>query len=172
MGRELRGKLPSVPIQPHSEALLNAKMRDDIRKNKSKKYFDKRFRAKPSHIEAGDQVLLKQARKNKLTTTFDTHPYQVVSVKGTVAIIQRDNVKIMRNLSLLKKVPSTSLFTTKPINQPNVPLNDSDYDDLDFDTCGLDIPVAPRPQFPREERPQRPQRQRRPPARFADFQAH
>ena len=85
-------------------------------------------------------------------------------MKGTVAIIERDQVQIMRNMSLLKKIPSE----TSLVKQNNLRNNDID-DDLDFDTSTLDPPIAPRPQFPRRERPQR---DRRPPVRYQDFQRY
>ena len=165
MGRELKGKLPALPVQSDSVSLSRAKLRDSQQKTKSKVYFDKRFRSKHSHIENGDLVLLKQAKKNKLSTTFDTRPYQVVSVRGTVAIIKRDNIQIMRNLSLLKKIPPSSIVP-KTTDQPRADLDD---DDRDFDSSGLDLPIVPQPLPPR---PERPQRQRRPPLRFADYEPH
>ena len=77
MGREFRWKLPS---SPKSNALLNAK----ARVQKSKEYYDKRFRPKPSSNTCGETVLLKQVKNNKLSTTFNVSPYKVVSVKGSV----------------------------------------------------------------------------------------
>ena len=163
MGRELRGKLPMV-VQPDSTVLKNAKTRDHVQKQKSKQYFDKRFRSKVSLIRKGDLVLLKQIKKNKLTTTFDVRPFRVVSVKGTVAVIERDDVQIMRNMSLLKKISSDPTPQVKRNN-----LSDSSDCDDELEFPDIDLPITPRPQFPRQERPQR---VRRPPPRYQDFQRY
>ena len=162
MGRELRGKLPMV-VQPDSTVLQNAKTRDHVQKQKSKQYFDKRFRSKVSLIQKGDLVLLKQIKKNKLTTTFDVRPFRVVSVKGTVAI-ERDDVQIMRNMSLLKKISSDP---TPQVKRNNLSDSSDCDDELEFPV--IDVPITPRPQFPRQERPQR---IRRPPQRYQDFQRY
>ena len=167
MGRELRGKLPLL-TQRDSTALRKAKTRDNIQKQKSKQYFDKRFKAKSSQIQQGDMVLLKQVKRNKLTTRFDVHPYRVVCIKGTVAIIERDHVQIMRNKSFLRKVPSDSLSQDRNLLNNKSKLvhtqeNDDD-DDLDFDSSTLDEP-GPRPQFPRR----RPVRVRREADRWGDM---
>ena len=61
MGRELRGKFPSL-AQPESVALQNAKLKHNAKKQKSKNYFDKKHKARSSHIRKGDKVLLKQKR--------------------------------------------------------------------------------------------------------------
>ena len=164
MGRELRGKLPVLPSSPQSAALRNAKARDIVRKQKSKDYYDKRFRTKHSRITSGDIVLLKQVKKNKLSTTFDVRPYKVVSVKGSVAIIERDGLRLMRNLNFLKQVPELS---TPGTNAQTVKVDryaDID-DDLESDSSNLDLPVNPEPQLPRR---QQPPRNRRLPARYRD----
>ena len=170
MGRELRGKLPVV-VQSDSTALRNAKIRDSAQKLKSKQYFDKRFRSKTSLIQKGDLVLLKQLKKNKLTTRFDVRRFKVISVKGTVAIIERDGSQIMRNMSFLKKIPEqTSQVKPLEFKADNNVMDSSDSDDdLEFDTSALDLPIIPRPEFPRQGRPQR---NRRPPRRYHDFQRY
>ena len=70
-----------------------------------KEYVDNKRHAKVSDIKAGDAVLVKQHRRNKLTTNYDIRPYKVIQKKGSVLILSRDNKSIMRNISLVKKVP-------------------------------------------------------------------
>ena len=101
MGRELRGKLPMMNDSQTPSSLERARARDSHQKSRSKEYFDKRFHAKHSTIQAGDKVLLRQVKKNKLTTTFDARPSRVVHVKGTAAIIVRGQQKLMRNMRFL-----------------------------------------------------------------------
>lgn len=48
-------------------------------KTKAKLYADKRRNAEIVELEAGDDVLVKQNKENKLSTSFEPEPYQVVS---------------------------------------------------------------------------------------------
>ena len=58
-----------------------------------------------------------------------------------VVIIERNGHKFMRNTSLLKKIP------VEPSTESCV--EDSDDDDLDFDTYSIgDLVIPPQPQFP------------------------
>ena len=75
-GREIRTKLPSLNARtlPASQPnVVNPTIleRDRCQKAKMKKYADEKRRAAPSNIKGGDRVLLKQERKNKLSTSRD-----------------------------------------------------------------------------------------------------
>ena len=73
------------------------------------KYADEKRRATPSNIERGDKVLLKQERKNKLSTRYDPDPYMVVETKGTSLLLKRRaELEIMRNSSAVRKLPPDS----------------------------------------------------------------
>ena len=64
-------------------------------------------------------MLVKQQKKNKLTTRFDTDPYVVVQRKGSQVIaVNKDQRKVKRNVSHFKRIP-------KPENWNS----DSDSDD-------------------------------------------
>lgn len=110
-GRNIRTKLPSLPNQ--TESVLESEVvppsvidRDRSQKQKMKEYADRRRRAAPSNIKKGDQVLLKQRRKTKLSTTYDPIPYTVEGLKGTSLLLRRLNEpQIMRNSSAVCKVP-------------------------------------------------------------------
>ncbi|CAB4041494.1 Uncharacterized protein K02A2.6, partial [Paramuricea clavata] len=110
-GREIRTKLPSLNTSrsPASTspvvdpAILE---RDRCQKAKMKKYADEKRRAAPSNIKRGDKVLLKQERKNKLSTKYDPDPYIVVGTKGTSLLLKRRaEPEIMRNSSAVRKLP-------------------------------------------------------------------
>ena len=63
-------------------------------------------RAAPSNIKRGDRVLVKQERKNKLSTRYDPDPYVVVGTKGTRLLLKtRAEPEIMRNSSAVRKLP-------------------------------------------------------------------
>ena len=84
LGREIRTKVPQVETQMSdvlTKALQSAKVKDHQAKQRTKVYADRRNRATPSDIKAGDKVLLQQAAQNKLSTRFDPNPYIVLSVR-------------------------------------------------------------------------------------------
>ena len=110
-GREIRTKLPSLNARtlPASQANVvdpTVLERDRCQKAKMKKYADEKRRAAPSNIKRGDRVLLKQERKNKLSTRYDPDPYVVVGTKGTSVLLKRRaEPEIMRNSSAVRKLP-------------------------------------------------------------------
>ena len=102
-GREIRTKLPSLNTSssPASTspvvdpAILE---RDRCQKAKMKKYADEKRRAAPSNIKRGDKVLLKEERKNTLSTKYDPDP--VVGTEGTSLFLKRRaEPEIKRNSS-------------------------------------------------------------------------
>jgi len=57
----------------------------------------------------GDQVLVKQERKNKLSTPFAPEPYDVVTKTGNRVVVESpDGVQLMRNTTHVKKYEETS----------------------------------------------------------------
>ena len=105
--REMRGKLPSLPrnhkiINRHREAKEN-----QIKaKDKGKEYADQRRATKSSNIKVGDTVLVKQKKKNKLSTNFATTPYTVISINGSTIVAGNKDHRITRNSSFFRKIPS------------------------------------------------------------------
>jgi hypothetical protein len=59
--------------------------------------------ARKVEITEGDAVLLKQRLENKLSPTFQSEPYEVVSKKGNNITIQKDGVCYKRNVTHVKK---------------------------------------------------------------------
>ena len=51
-------------------------------KIKSKTRFDKTMNVKISHIKVGDEILVKQRKRNKLTTLYKSEPFTVTEKKG------------------------------------------------------------------------------------------
>lgn len=57
---------------------------DKLAKEKGKEYTNKKRRAKPSNIDVGDIVVIKNTtKKNKLTLTFNPQEYIVIQREGT-----------------------------------------------------------------------------------------
>ena len=58
--------------------------KEDEAKAKMKVHADVRSKAKPSRIDVGDLVLVRQRKQNKLSTRFDPLPLHVISKRGTM----------------------------------------------------------------------------------------
>lgn len=110
-GRTIRDKLPSIeqPMEIDGELFDQ----DKISKEKGKVYADAKRRAKPSDIEEGDEVWLKNVvKKNKLTPTFDPVPHKVIGRKGAELIVENteSNVRYRRNVAHAIRVVSMRLW--------------------------------------------------------------
>ena len=108
MGRKLRDKLPKLRVSNDraTEAQWQQLLRDrDAQaKLRQKEYADSRTSASHSNIEEGDQVLLRQARQNKLSPTYEPEPYRVIQRNGSAVIIENaDGESKMRNVGCMKK---------------------------------------------------------------------
>ena len=74
--RTVRGKLPVLKkrvVRRHSEA----RKMDAKRQSYNKQYADEKRHAKKSSIKVGDCVLIRQERRNKLTSNYNSEPYTV-----------------------------------------------------------------------------------------------
>ena len=69
-----------------------------------KTYNDTRKHAAEREIKIGDNVLVKQENKNKLTTRFDSTPYHVTFIKGTMITAENNFPSITRNIPFFKKL--------------------------------------------------------------------
>ena len=73
-------------------------------KLENKSYADAKRHAKPSCIDVGDEVLLKQKKENKLTTEFEHVPYQVIERNGNSVTVQSPGkVQYRRNVTEVRK---------------------------------------------------------------------
>ncbi|CAB3993128.1 Retrovirus-related Pol poly from transposon [Paramuricea clavata] len=102
--RNIQGKLPTITptliVNRHSEAQANQGQQRD----KAKQYADKRRHARPSNIKVGDQVLVKQGKRNKLSTNFSPQPYTVTAIKGSKVVAENKDHRITRNSSFFRKL--------------------------------------------------------------------
>ena len=102
--RKIQGILPTLHGKPkvvnrHHEAKSN----QDLKKEKGRKYANQRRGAKESRIQIGDRVLIKQRRRNKLSTNFGTTPYVIVSANGSRLTAECNGHEITRNASFFKR---------------------------------------------------------------------
>ena len=109
--RQVRGKLPSIErkivVDRHAEARENEAKSQTYHKE----YADNRRNAKESTITVGDRVLVKQIRRNKLTSRFSHTPYIVISRKGSrVTAKNKHGHYITRNISHFKRFAGDTDF--------------------------------------------------------------
>ena len=82
--REPNTKLPQLEKNDTSESTNQALQNDKMAKLKQKEYADKRYATKPNDIAVGDNVLVKEDKKeNKLSFAFKPQTYEVVEKKET-----------------------------------------------------------------------------------------
>ena len=92
-----------VPILfPRCRIDQSVKRHNAQKKNRMKEYHDKKRDAKTTVIKVGDQVLVKQ-KKTIVKPFYDSKPYWVISVKGTMVTAARNNKSITRNVSKFRK---------------------------------------------------------------------
>ena len=81
--------------------------RDSGMKHIIKSYADSRNHAKDCNLKIGDTVLVKQQRKNKLSSYYNPRPLKITEIKGsmiTASTVDGD-FKTTRNSSFFKKLP-------------------------------------------------------------------
>ena len=172
----MRGKIPQFSFS--SEEDLEVLQKDALAKKKMKMYADKRANAKPSPIREGDTVLLRQEKKNKLSTPFEGIPYTVFQKKRSMVTAERttDGRMVTRNTKDFKSCPPSTKETTqatlsdkasdaivaaKPPSTVNVAEQTSE--------TPQPTRVPPSPHPPSAEEPRYPRRERHKPARFKDY---
>ena len=98
--RKLRTPVPI--LFPRCCTDQSVKRHDAQKKNRMKKCHDKEHDAKTTVIKVGDQVLVKP-KKTMVKPFYDSKPYRVISVKGTMVTAARNNKSITRNVSKFRK---------------------------------------------------------------------
>ena len=92
----VKTKIPSLPEEDREDI----RVKDWVNKKKGKEYADKSRNAKYSPVQVGDQVLVQQPKENKLSSTFETKPYEVTERTGNEVVLNgtyRRNVKHVKN---------------------------------------------------------------------------
>ena len=105
--RKIRGKIPTINNTPNREAIQNLPHRDYESKQKIKSYIDRRYHARDSKIDLGDYVLVKQKKKDKLSSRFDSQPYRITQRRGTMLTGTRPGHSITRNIQHFKFLSKT-----------------------------------------------------------------
>lgn len=102
--RTINGKIPSMEehiIDKHEIAKEN----ENKAKSYNKEYADNKRKISKNNINLGDQVLIKQRRRNKLMSKFNPHPCTVIAVNNPdITVSTADGKIVRRNRSLFKKI--------------------------------------------------------------------
>lgn len=165
-GRTIRSKIPSLQDIESAVPTDEVTDRDQISKQLGKEKEDKRRHAKCSDMQAGDTVLMKNLLPgNKLTTTFGTDEYVVISKKGATVMIRdkKTNKVYQRNVAHLKRVADESRL---PVDDS--PYSGSDRPQLDDQGPSPIVTESPSKSLMVSEN-SRPRREVTFPSRFKDF---
>ena len=103
--RKIKGKLPELHADYRPD--LEISDRDAEVKAKTKAHADKFMNVRPSDVQVGDQVLVRQEKKDKFSTPFNPSPFQVVSKTGNSVVVEsQGGTQYSRNTSHVKKFVS------------------------------------------------------------------
>ena len=100
--RKVRNKLPHLTTTLDIDK--EVREADQKAKEKMKESADTKRRARPSDIQIGQTVLVRQRKHNKFSTRFDSRPFKVTRKSGTMITAYRGGKYITRNISLFKAV--------------------------------------------------------------------
>ena len=157
-GRKLKTALPEVsPAPARQQTRKIMAERDAEQKSKIKAYADSKLGTKPSDIKPGDTVLVRQPKKNKLSTLFNPEPLVVKEKKGSMVTASDGLKSITRNSSMFKVIP------------PNLKAEEDRREQEVLEDFPAEQAVDPDPPGANDGDLRRSQRQRRPPARLSDY---
>jgi len=100
--------IPAITLSADQlkEKHLLAQKNDSEAKERMKREYDARMRARECNIGIGSTVLVKQERKNKLMAAWDPNPYTVTLINGSLVTAKRTyptRHEITRNSSFFKR---------------------------------------------------------------------
>ncbi|XP_063400348.1 uncharacterized protein K02A2.6-like [Mytilus trossulus] len=129
-GRKINTKMQNSSI--NNQADSEVRKEDHKNKIKMKSYFEKKHSVKVPDFTVGDTVLVKQEKKDKLSTPYNPQPLTIKNKKGSMITATNEQQKdITRNSSHFKKVGKSNIMTDEEIEEiidddiPNTPLRRS-----------------------------------------------
>ena len=138
-GRPIRTKLPN-PVMPSGESHdpVTMRERDAQQKLRIKSQAESRRAVKDCDIQVGDTVLVKQPKRQKLSTPYHPTPLTVTKKHHSMLTAESANRKVTRNLSHFKKLLAddpTTIRTSQALEGEAI--------DLDAESSPLSgIPVS------------------------------
>ncbi|VDI15408.1 Hypothetical predicted protein [Mytilus galloprovincialis] len=130
-GRKINTKMPNILTNDQADS--EVRKEDHKNKSKMKLYFEKKHSVKVPDFTVGDTVLVKQEKKDKLSTPYNPQPLTIKNKKGSMITATNEQQKdITRNSSHFKKVGKSKIMTDEEIEEiidddiiPNTPLRRS-----------------------------------------------
>ena len=108
-GRPVKDLLPSLLTEPGSRRDEGVRDADAMKKLKGKLAADEERHAKPSDIEIGDSVMLKNYDTGKVEPKFQLERFTVVERTGSSVVVESaEGVRYRRCVTHLKKWPETT----------------------------------------------------------------
>ena len=131
-GRPVKTRLLQIgkELESHDDVVRE---NDDLAKLKMKHYADRKSYIKPSLLEKGDTVLLKNDYKSKRFPPYDPRPYQVVQKKGSMVTARRDSTSVTCNSSFFKPIVKAENEELECLD-PSVPERSQENLDVPADT--------------------------------------
>lgn len=111
LGRDIFDQLPSAKIAlqetpSDDDELDEMRIKDNLNKEKRKRYMDKRNHSKSSIVQPGDRVVVKNHSKAKLETNFNPREFEVITKTGEELLLKdKDGATLKRNAAHTKKLP-------------------------------------------------------------------
>ena len=121
-GRKMNVGLPTAPKRL-SPVLVHTRVahNDTYSKGKMAEYVNARRHTKHSEMTPGDYVLVKQPKKNTLTTPYNATPCLVKETKGSMITARRpDGSLITRNSLHFRRLPP-HITTPSDFTEPDAP---------------------------------------------------
>ncbi|KAG7178214.1 pol Retrovirus-related Pol polyprotein from transposon-like 15 [Homarus americanus] len=99
----------SMTGETPAKLLMGRNIKVKLPQEKLKLRTDNRNKSKLAELKPTEQVLLKQTKKDKLSTNYDPKPWTVSERRGNSAILQRGPKKILCSTSQMRRVPGRCL---------------------------------------------------------------
>lgn len=120
-GRKLRNKLPQIELDHEKTVDEGVRDTDWCAKVKNKLYIDDKRGARESDLIEGDQVLVKQTRKDKPSAPFNPTPFKLQRKIGNqCTVVSPEGVEYKRNSTHVKKYLNPETVDKPVMNSDNV----------------------------------------------------
>ena len=95
----------------HTDLEKEPEFNDLTKKELATDYVTLSRHAKPCTLSVGDRVLVKQPRKNNLSSPFNPYPYRITAQKGSMFTAKNSETdhEINRNQTHFKSIPKKQL---------------------------------------------------------------
>lgn len=99
-----------------------ARINDKRVKDQAKAYADNHRNVSEPNFKIGDLVLVKQNQTSKATAIFNTQPYRIREINGSMLTAAKSDHTINRNVEFFKRIKERDKTDAKsePVKRPNM----------------------------------------------------